>query len=106
MTKALALFSAVGLLAVACSSALPTPTPGDAQIAKKRWPDATVGGLERGRSLYVDKCAGCHALKLPNELEPVHWVEEVQQMRAKNGVQLSDDEAAAIAAYLFSVSSR
>lgn len=104
--KALGLFAVVGVLAVACASVLPAPTQSDAQVAKQRWPRASLGELERGRSLYVDKCAGCHALKLPHELEPEQWIEEVREMRAENGVELSDGEAESIAAYLFSVSSR
>ena len=95
-----------GLALAACSAGLPTATSRDVAIASQRWPDATETRLNAGRSLYVKTCAGCHSLKAPAEVPPTQWAEEIREMRQEHGVALSDDEAALMAQYLFSVGSR
>ena len=99
---ALALFAG----ALACTSALPQPTQADAAKAAERWPGTTQADLARGRGLYVDKCAGCHALKAPNEVPVERWIEEIEEMRKEHDVALSDSEAQAILVYLVGVGSR
>jgi mono/diheme cytochrome c family protein len=64
------------------------------------FPDLTLSELSQGRSLYVSRCGSCHALKPPRELPAEQWQAEVGEMRAKNGVKLSDSEAQAIVRYL------
>jgi hypothetical protein len=95
---------AVGL--GACSPALPPATEADVTIAAERWPGATLAGLERGRALYVDRCRGCHALKLPDDIAHDRWPAEIAEMRNEHGVELTDREADSIERYLWSVGAR
>lgn len=97
------------LLAVAaagCAAGLPAPTAGDASRAGQRFPGASVDRLARGRTLYVQTCAGCHSLKSPDEVPPDQWADEIAEMRRDHGVALDDDGAAAMSAYLWAVSTR
>ncbi len=64
------------------------------------FPDLTLAQLNRGRTLYVSRCGSCRVLLRPAELSASRWQEEVEEMRTKNGVKLSDDEAQAIVRYL------
>lgn len=82
------------------NAAVPEPTSADAARAGARFPDVTLSELSHGRKLYVGRCGSCHALKRPGELAPEQWQTEVDEMRNKNGVKLSDAEARAILRYL------
>jgi len=86
---------------VACGgAAVPEPTAADASRGSAHFPDLTLNELHQGRQLYVSRCGTCHVLKRPVELPPEQWQVEVDEMRGKNGVKLSDDEARAIVRYL------
>jgi cytochrome c5 len=94
----------IGVLATlaACggSSPFPEPTAADQARGSAHFPDVTLSELSQGRTLYVSRCGSCHALKRPVELVPEQWQAEVNEMRSKNGVKLSDVEARAIIRYL------
>ena len=86
---------------VACGrAAVPEPTAADASRGSAHFPDLTLNELHQGRQLYLSRCGTCHVLKRPVELPPEQWQVEVDEMRGKNGVKLSDDEARAIVRYL------
>ena len=87
-------------LAACGGSAVPEPTAADASRGSVHFPDLTLSELNQGRSLYLNRCGSCHALKRPAELPPEQWQVEVGEMRNKNGVKLSDVEAQAIVRYL------
>lgn len=57
-----------------------------------------------GAELFRDRCSRCHALPDPAQHEPGMWSAVVERMRenmrAAGVAELSDEEAAAIAAYL------
>lgn len=89
-----------------CAAGLPAPTSADVARASQRFPGTTAERLARGRSLYVQSCAGCHSLKSPDEVPPAQWAEEIAEMRREHGVQLTDDEASAMAEYLWAVGTR
>jgi len=93
-------------LAACGGSRLPVPTAADASRASAHFPDVTLSELNHGRTLYVSRCGSCHTLKPPSELSGEQWQAEVSDMRAKNGVKLSDDEAQAIVRYLTVAASR
>jgi len=65
-----------------------------------------MGELTRGRSLYVERCASCHALKTPSAVVADRWPVAIEMMRKKHGVRLTDDEADTMERYLWSVASR
>jgi cytochrome c5 len=81
-------------------SPIPQPTAADASRGSAHFPDLTLSELSQGRTLYLSRCGSCHVLKRPVELRPEQWQGEVSEMRAKNGVKLSDTEAQAIVRYL------
>lgn len=75
---------AIGLvLSMACAAALRHPSPEDAAAVAERWPGTTVKDLERGRSLYVRRCAGCHTLILPEVHSAAEWPGYVDAMAEK-----------------------
>ena len=82
------------------SSPIPQPTAADAARGAAQFPDLSLSELEQGRKLYFGRCGSCHALKRPGELPAEQWSHEVEEMRTKNGVKLSDTEAQAIVRYL------
>jgi mono/diheme cytochrome c family protein len=92
------------LLFSACAAGLPAPNAAQLDAARSKEPSVAMADLERGRSLYVGKCAGCHALKEPADLAPDAWAGAVEEMRTKQGVRLSDAEARDITRYLESAS--
>ncbi|RME56442.1 MAG: cytochrome c, partial [Deltaproteobacteria bacterium] len=57
------------------------PTDEDVRWARQRWPEITREELERGRALYVRKCAGCHNLHRPDEYPPEAWPDLVAKMQ-------------------------
>ena len=87
-------------LAACAASPYPEPVAADAARAAPHFPGVPLKELQQGRSLYMSRCGGCHALKRPVELPPAQWQVEVAEMRSKNGVKLSDAEAQAIVRYL------
>lgn len=96
-------WAAVGLALAACASALPSPGPEHARDAARRFPGTTLADLEHGRELYVARCRGCHALKLPHEVPAERWAHEVEEMREAHAVELSEPEARSIVRYLWSL---
>lgn len=103
MKRALLALPLIGAtLAGACGgSAIPEPSAADASRGAAHFPDVTLAELAHGRTLYVSRCGSCHVLKRPMELPAEQWAGEVNEMRVKNGVKLSDAEAQAISRYLF-----
>ncbi len=71
----------MGLAFVAsCAAALRQPLPQDVAAVSAQWPGTTLADLERGRSLYVKRCSGCHTLVLPQEHPPARWPRLVDEM--------------------------
>jgi mono/diheme cytochrome c family protein len=89
-----------------CVATLPHPTDADALRVSNTFPGTTQPRLEHGRSLYVERCAGCHELREPASEAPLAWPRLVAEMRDDHGVHLTRDEEQGIVSYLVSVSSR
>lgn len=102
------LVSGLGLTLVACGAGLPHPTDQHLTIARQSEANVTLADLERGRSLYVQKCGNCHALRAPQSLAPEQWRPEIEKMRTQQGVRLKSEETDDINRYLavMSASSR
>ncbi len=60
--------------------------------------------LERGRSLLVGKCGGCHRPPYPTEHTATEWPERLDEMAAR--ANLDGDQRKAIEQYLFAVLTR
>ncbi len=86
----------------ACTSAVPVPTGDDAKWATRQWPETSVETLSGGRSLYVSRCAGCHALVPPAKHSGDRWLQEVPRMTQR--AHLDDGERDLITRYLLTAS--
>lgn len=71
---------AVAIAAVIGCATLAQPTAADAAWAAERWPEVKQADLQRGRALYVKRCTGCHALRLPERFPPSTWEHHVDEM--------------------------
>ena len=76
-------FAAALGLTTACTGALRHPTAMDVVLLTPRWPGTTVEQLERGRSLYIRRCSGCHSLPLPQDYPQESWPRLVDKMAHK-----------------------
>jgi mono/diheme cytochrome c family protein len=74
---------AAALIAGGCAAALRQATPEDAVRLAPRWPGTTLEDLQRGRSLYVQRCSGCHNVYLPRAFPPEKWPGLVDEMAVK-----------------------
>jgi mono/diheme cytochrome c family protein len=82
----------------------PPPTEADARRAAAQWPGVTAADLERGRSLYLSRCSGCHQPVDPSHIRPDDWPHHVAEMRDR--AHLKSDEESLIVRYLMTVASR
>jgi mono/diheme cytochrome c family protein len=62
---------------------------------------ARLGQLERGRELYVTKCARCHSVEPVTRYSAQEWREIVPDMARK--AKLGPADEAAVEAYVFAV---
>jgi mono/diheme cytochrome c family protein len=93
----------VGLGLGACRSAPPPVTPRHAAWAQAQWPATTRDDLERGRSLYMAKCSGCHLPPAPDAHPPDAWPGEVAEMQER--AHLAPDEVRLIERYVVTLAS-
>jgi len=70
-------------VSTACAAALRHPSAPDTAAVAERWPGTTLQDLERGRSLYVRRCSGCHTLVLPETHSAADWPDYVDGMAGK-----------------------
>ena len=101
-SRATALVLASALAAAACAATLRHPTEADARAVAPRYPGTTAADLERGRSLYVRRCAGCHTVPLPGVHTPAEWPEVIGEMAAR--ARLSAQDRADIERFLVALS--
>jgi len=88
----------------ACAPNIPRPTELDVDRAVGQRPGTTLAELDRGRTLYVGRCGGCHSLYAPTTYAPVVWREKVSEMRQK--AKLGTDDEQLIVLYLSTLSMR
>jgi hypothetical protein len=91
------------LAAAGCAAALRQATAEDAVRLSPRWPGTTVADLERGRSLYVRRCSGCHNLVLPRSFPAERWPGLLDDMAAK--ARLGRGEREDVVRFLVAVAS-
>ena len=96
MKRALLLLGLAG-----CATVIPEPTMemagGDA---------GALDALRAGRSLYVDKCSGCHSLIAPERHSDVEWRKEVDEMVAKKKIRLGPEDKESLLRYLAAANGR
>ncbi len=76
----------------ACKSALYVPT------SENTMNNADISRMKKGRELYVQKCAACHTLYLPEKYNKKEWSRWVSDMAPK--ANLTNEEEALILSYL------
>jgi len=97
-----AALAALGLaLGAGCAAALPRPTSETVARAQGRWPDSTLEQLERGRAVFVQRCAGCHALPLPDSRSEPEWQKVLDEMADE--AKLTPDERVLVERFILSV---
>lgn len=94
----------LGLTLAACGAGLPQPNDQHLAFARQSEPNTTLADLSRGRSLYTQKCGGCHALRAPESVPAKEWRHEIEEMQIKQGVRLNGQEVEDINRYLAAVS--
>ena len=95
-------FLVLGLAGLAgCATVIPEPTMemagGDA---------AALEALREGRSLYVNKCSGCHALIAPEVHSDVEWRDEVGEMLVKKKIRLAAGDREKLIGFLQAANGR
>lgn len=100
-TRVAAVMAATALVVAGCAT-LAQPTALDAAWAAKRWPEVTQAELQRGRALYVKRCAGCHALRLPERYPAASWEHHVDEMGKR--AHLAPEEREPVLHYLLTMS--
>jgi cytochrome c5 len=94
-----------GIALTACAGATPPPVnAGDASRAAARWPGTDRAQLESGRTLYLERCSGCHAPVDPASIAADAWPAHLAEMRER--AKLGDDELARVERYLITIASR
>ncbi len=101
MKSAAALF-ALGLLALAaCVVNVPEPTLLDAG-----GDETVLGDLRAGRSLYANKCSGCHGLYGVERFSDGEWSAHLQEMVDLKKVRMLPDEQGRLKLYLTRLNGR
>ena len=97
--KILILLSVAGIsvLMYYCSPALYIPVIQDSENAK-----ISLDTLLMGRKLYIDNCASCHTLYLPERFTARKWEMELNEMQKK--AKINDHQKVIILKYLTSKS--
>lgn len=94
---------AAALTAGGCAAALRQATPEDAVRLAPQWPGTTLEDVQRGRSLYVRRCSGCHNVYLPRAFPPSRWPGLVDEMAVK--ARLGPGERDDVVRFLVAVAS-
>lgn len=94
-TLCLLLSAFVGASTSACgpkAGAAPGPlSMASAELARSRWPDASLESLEQGRQLFLTNCHRCHSYPDRTAYTAEEWPALVRRMGRK--AHLSDAEA-------------
>jgi hypothetical protein len=89
--KKLVLFGSLFLL-ISCSTQLYVPIDSVNSVS--------LADLKTGRETYVNKCASCHQLYLPNKYTEKVWMNNLNEMQVR--AKITDHEKQLIYQYLTS----
>lgn len=99
-----ALFLLSGLFIMSCAGSVPEASPQQVQWASARWPGTGVRELSESREMYIEKCSGCHSLKVPSKYTEEEWKPIYEKMGKK--AKLSRDEYEKIWRYISTMSKK
>ncbi|MEK7262924.1 MAG: hypothetical protein AAB071_00255 [Bacteroidota bacterium] len=94
-------FSAINFALIGCSGSLPHPMESHVLTIAKKFPSITLPHLEEGRVLYIQKCSGCHTLRLPSEFSEEKWMSIIQEMKAE--AKLEESESQKVLQYIIAI---
>ncbi len=60
---------------------------------------------DRGKTLYLAKCAKCHAFEKPEDYEVAEWRDEIMPVMARKA-RLDPADSAAVLAYILATRSK
>ena len=92
---------ASSLFWIGCSGSLPHPTANHASLIAQKFPSTVLSHLEEGRTLYIQKCSGCHTLRLPSEFSEEKWGTIIQEMKME--AKLNEDESLKVLHYIIAI---
>ena len=101
MTTKSIFFCVVFFAMMSCSGSIPEPTPAQIDWANSTWQNTTAETLQRGRTLYITKCSGCHSVITPTSVSSDKWLEILPGMFKKSKVESAESEL--IKKYLLTV---
>lgn len=81
------------LLLASCATSLYIPTQNIGSISMEN--------LKKGRELYVNNCASCHQLYMPNRYDEKEWIHNLDEMQAR--AKITDNDKKMILDYLINV---
>ena len=85
------LWATATLIACASGGAVPRVTEPDVARAQLADPDVSLASLERGRGLYLARCASCHEPFAPDSRSLDEWHLEVDEMRERSGLDPAEE---------------
>jgi hypothetical protein len=71
------------LILGACAVMIPPVSPSQAEWAAHQWPGMDFTQLDNARTLYVNRCSGCHNLYLPKDHTLPEWNKVMDRMAPK-----------------------
>lgn len=99
--KVKVLLAAIAIMSVGCAAPLVKPTQTDADRAHTKWENANLASLELGRTVYSERCGGCHKLYSPNAFSEKKWLHEIPKMSTK--ANLTSREQQLVREYLLTM---
>jgi mono/diheme cytochrome c family protein len=78
------------LLLASCATTLYVPLQSVGSIS--------IENLKKGRELYVNNCASCHQLYMPNRYNEKQWIHNLDEMQVR--AKISDTDKKLILDYL------
>ena len=88
-------------LLISCATPPPLPEAVDTQPERDGERVVTIDALNHGRTLYINKCGGCHMLIQPLSYTDSEWSHWVGKMQVK--AHLNGDDEETILLYLMRV---
>lgn len=99
--KVKALLAAIALMIAGCAGPLIQPTQADADRAHARYETSNLASLQLGRTVYSERCGGCHKLYRPNTFSEKKWLHEIPEMAVK--ANLSSREKQLVEEYILTM---
>jgi hypothetical protein len=90
--KTIVAFAVLSLTIICChSTSYLIPSQADVPIAQTHWQTASLDELNKGYSIYADKCTNCHDMKNPKDFSADDWTNHYMPSMGKKA-KLNDIE--------------